>query len=80
MVGDSTQMTNNLLEQSIWQPTAQDRCDQCDARAYVQTIGTTGELLFCAHHYQLIVDNEKAWNAMNQFAYQINDMRFKIGD
>ena len=75
MVEDSTQMTNNLLEQTAWQPTAQDRCDQCDARAYVQTIGTTGELLFCAHHYQLIVDNEKAWNAMSQFAYQINDKR-----
>ena len=80
MVEDSTQMTNNLLEQVTWQPTAQDRCDQCDARAYVQTIGVTGELLFCAHHYESILSNEKAQKAMNRFAYQINDMRFKIGD
>ena len=30
--------------------TAQDRCDQCGARAWVQVTLTTGTLNFCAHH------------------------------
>jgi len=80
MAEDFTQMTNNLLEKTEWEPIAQDRCDQCGAMAYVQTIGVTGDLLFCAHHYQLILDNDKARNAMNQFAYQISDMRFRLGE
>lgn len=31
--------------------TAADRCDRCGAQAYVRvTLGSGGELLFCAHH------------------------------
>ena len=31
--------------------TALDRCDRCQAQAYVRvTLGSGGELLFCAHH------------------------------
>ncbi len=75
MVEVFTQMTNNLLEKEAWTRTAHDRCDQCGSMAYVRTIGITGELLFCAHHYQTILDNEKARNAMNQFAYHVDDLR-----
>ena len=32
--------------------TDHDRCDRCGSRAYVQVRLTTGQLLFCAHHYQ----------------------------
>jgi len=29
-----------------------DRCDRCGSQAYVQVSLCTGQLLFCAHHYQ----------------------------
>jgi len=29
-----------------------DRCDRCGSQAYVQVSLPTGQLLFCAHHYQ----------------------------
>ncbi len=80
MVEDFTQMTNNLIEQidSKWTLDASDRCDACGSQAYVQTLGTAGDLLFCAHHYQGILDNEKAQKAMTQFAYQIIDERGQL--
>jgi hypothetical protein len=71
------QMTNNLIEQieKKWTLDTSHRCDVCGSQAYVQTLGVTGDLLFCAHHYQGILDNEKAQEAMTQFAYQIIDER-----
>ena len=30
--------------------TTADRCDVCDAQAYVRVVMLTGELFFCAHH------------------------------
>ena len=30
--------------------TALDRCDVCEARAWVRAVMRTSELLFCAHH------------------------------
>jgi len=30
--------------------TAADRCDRCNAQAYVRVVLPAGELLFCAHH------------------------------
>jgi len=29
-----------------------DRCDRCGSQAYVQVTLPTGQLLFCAHHFQ----------------------------
>lgn len=77
MVEDFTQMTNNLVEQvdNRWTLDASHRCDSCGAQAYVQTLGVTGDLLFCAHHYEGILNNEKAQEAMTQFAYQVIDER-----
>ena len=31
---------------------AHERCDRCGSQAYVQVSLLTGQLLFCAHHYQ----------------------------
>lgn len=73
-------MTDSLLQEKQWTLDATDRCDVCGAQAYVQTIGATGDLLFCAHHYEGILNNEKAQKAMTQFAYQIIDERDRIGD
>jgi len=30
--------------------TAADRCDRCNAQAYVRVVLPVGELLFCGHH------------------------------
>jgi hypothetical protein len=51
---------------------ATDRCDSCNAQAYVVVKGVTGELFFCNHHY---VKNEKA---LSKFAYEIIDERSKL--
>jgi hypothetical protein len=71
-------MTNELVEEKQWTLDTSHRCDVCGSQAYVQTIGTSGDLLFCAHHYQGILDNEKAQKAMTQFAYQIIDERGQL--
>lgn len=80
MVEDFTQMTNNLIEEvnKRWTLYASDRCDACGSRAYVQTLGVAGDLLFCAHHYDIIMRNEKAQEAMTQFAYQVIDEREQL--
>lgn len=41
---DSNPTVNEIL-------TANDRCDQCSAQAYVKVLFDSGELLFCAHHW-----------------------------
>ena len=81
-VEDFTQMTNNLIEQidKKWTLSALDRCDACGSQAYVQALGTSGDLLFCAHHYQDILSNEKAQEAMTKFAYQIIDEREQLSE
>jgi len=71
-------MTNEVVVEKQWILDTSHRCDVCGSQAYVQTIGTSGDLLFCAHHYQGIVDNEKAQEAMTQFAYQIIDERGQL--
>jgi len=82
MVEDFTQMTNSLIEQidKKWTLDTSHRCDVCGSQAYVQALGTSGDLLFCAHHYQDILSNEKAQEAMTKFAYQIIDEREQLGE
>ena len=82
MVEGFIQMTNNLVEQidKKWTLDSSHRCDVCGSQAYVQTLGVTGELLFCAHHYDKIMRNEKAQEAMTRFAYQIIDEREQLGE
>lgn len=29
-----------------------DRCDRCGAQAFVRSVLTNGELLWCGHHYE----------------------------
>jgi hypothetical protein len=76
IVGDSlTATTENKTE---WQLNASDRCDSCRARAYVYVAGVTGDLLFCAHHYNKIMDNAVGYDKMMKFAYQIVDERERL--
>ena len=39
--------------------TTADRCDVCDAQAYVRVVMLTGELFFCGHHARKHGENLK---------------------
>ncbi len=71
--------TNSTIEKkTVWQLNASDRCDSCGAQAYVWVTGVSGDLLFCAHHYNSIVDNAVGYDKMMKFAYQIVDETEKL--
>ena len=69
-----------MLKTVEWELTTNDRCDSkdCGAQAYVKTTGVTGELLFCAHHYDKIVDNAVGYDKMIKFAFKIIDERERL--
>lgn len=55
-----------------------DRCDRCGAQAYVLVCGSTGDLLFCAHHYNKIINDPDGYKKMMGFMISIVDNRDKI--
>jgi hypothetical protein len=63
-----------------WVLSANDRCDanDCKAQAYVRTTGVTGELFFCGHHYENIVNNAVGYDKMMKFAFNIVDERERL--
>jgi hypothetical protein len=63
-----------------WVLNALDRCDQCEAQAYVKVIGVTGDLLFCNHHYNKIMNNEVGYKKMMSFMYEVVDERERLVD
>lgn len=65
-------------EQKVYTLTALDRCDVCESAAYVQVTGVTGDLLFCAHHYGNIEQDESALAKMMNFAFEIVDERERL--
>lgn len=65
-------------KQKDWTLTALDRCDRCSAQAYVMVKGVSGELMFCGHHYNKIMDNAVGYDAMMKFAYEIIDERDRL--
>lgn len=71
------QVTKDKIE---WTLTAVDRCDagNCSAQAFVRAVGVNGELLFCSHHYNKIVDNAVGYDRLSKFAYQIIDERDRL--
>lgn len=58
--------------------TALDRCDRCGAQAYVLVSGLSGELLFCAHHYNKIMDNPDSYKSMMSFMISVTDERHSL--
>jgi len=46
----TTAETTAVSERELPQLTANDRCDQCGAQAYIRVTIGDSELLFCAHH------------------------------
>ncbi len=63
-----------------WILTANDRCDRCGAQAYVKVTGVTGDLLFCGHHYNSVMDNAVGYDKMMKFAYQVLDERSRLDE
>ena len=71
---------NTMIEQEeqVWLLDATDRCDKCQAQAYVKIIGNVGELLFCNHHYNKIMDNTDGYNKMMNFMVEVIDERARL--
>lgn len=62
-----------MVEVKEWLLTGLDRCDVCDAQAYVQVKGVAGELSFCGHHFNKL-DGDK----LQAFAFEIIDERERL--
>ena len=73
MEADSTVQTSEpILKVS-------DRCDaDCSAQAYVKVTGVTGELMFCSHHYNKIMDSPAGYDKMMAFAFEFIDERDRL--
>ena len=61
-----------------WVLKATDRCDSCAAEALVKVTGLTGDLMFCGHHYNKIMDNAEGYKKMMAFALTVVDERDKL--
>jgi hypothetical protein len=55
-----------------------DRCDQCTAQAFIKVKGLKGELTFCNHHYEKIMNNPLSYQKMMQFGIEFIDEREKL--
>ena len=78
-------MSNIVKEHPSVQPkkymlTAHDRCDSCSAQAYVRIKGSTGELYFCGHHYEKIMNNPDSYTKIMAFMLEILDERERLED
>ncbi len=74
-------MTTMIKDETIkpeWVLKATDRCDSCAAEALVQVTGLNGQLLFCGHHYNKIMNNPDGYKKMMSFAITILDERDKL--
>jgi hypothetical protein len=66
-------------EAPVWLLDATDRCDRCQAQAYVKVIGKVGDLLFCAHHYNKAMDDAIGYKKMMEFMVEVIDERSRLG-
>jgi len=57
---------------------ASDRCDKCRAQAMVRIKGKSGELMFCSHHYEKIMNDHQAHEKMMSFMLEVLDEREKL--
>jgi len=71
-------MTSALIDQNIKVSlNSTNRCDRCSAKAMVWVRGKAGDLMFCGHHYNSIMDNAVGYDKMMKFAVEIIDERYK---
>lgn len=70
--------TKTEEQEDIWLLDARDRCDSCQAQGYVKVIGNTGELTFCAHHYNNIMNDAVGYKKMMDFMVDVIDERERL--
>lgn len=71
-------MTNVIANETEWTLSPLDRCDSCAAEALVQVTGISGDLMFCGHHYNKIMDNAEGYKKIMSFALTVLDEREKL--
>jgi hypothetical protein len=74
-------MSTMIIEEEVvkeWVLKATDRCDSCAAEALVKVTGLSGDLMFCGHHYNKIMDNAEGYKKMMSFALTVLDERDKL--
>jgi hypothetical protein len=70
-------LTEEVIEKEwILKPT--DRCDSCSSEALVSVTGLSGDLMFCGHHYNKIMNNAVGYEKMMSFALTVVDEREKL--
>jgi hypothetical protein len=75
---DMSAMITEEVVVKDWVLKATDRCDSCAAEALVKVTGLTGDLMFCGHHYNKIMDNAEGYKKMMAFALTVVDERDKL--
>jgi len=70
-------ITEDVAEKE-WLLKATDRCDSCPSEALVKVTGISGDLMFCGHHYNKIMDSKDGYNKMISFAISVVDERHKL--
>jgi len=65
-------------ENKEWILGPSNRCDSCAAEALVRVSGINGDLMFCGHHYNKIMDNPEGYAKMMSFMISIVDERNKL--
>ena len=73
----NTMVTEEVVAKE-WTLKAPDRCDSCAAEALVKITGLSGDLMFCGHHYNKIMDNPEGYKKMMSFALTVIDERDKL--
>ena len=73
----NTMITEEIVSKE-WVLNAPDRCDSCAAEALVKVTGLSGDLIFCGHHYNKIMDNPEGYKKMMSFALTVIDEREKL--
>ena len=73
----NTMIAEEVLNKQ-WVLSPIDRCDSCAAAALVKVTGLTGDLMFCGHHYNKIIDNKDGYLKMMSFMISIIDERNKL--
>jgi hypothetical protein len=70
-----------MIEEDVkqeWILKATDRCDSCSSEALVRVTGLNGELSFCGHHYNKIMNDPEGYKKMMSFMITIIDERDKL--
>jgi hypothetical protein len=70
-------LTEEVVEKE-WLLKATDRCDSCPSEALVKVTGLSGDLMFCGHHYNKIMNNAAGYEKMMSFAITVVDEREKL--